>query len=96
MQDIFAAEEGVALSEDQFKKLDALIQQTNAYTSFLYEQMQENDENESEPAEGKVGGKRKGGSKAGGPKKRTKAVSKTQVCRRACNNFLCTSNILPP
>lgn len=80
MQDIFRAEDDGVLSEDKFKKLDELIEHTNAYSSFLYEQMQEN-EQESPLDEGKTGSKRKAARGTQLPRKRGKTQSETMASR---------------
>lgn len=67
------------LSEDKFKKLDELIEHTNAYSAFLYEQMQENDEQDGPVEDSVTGKKRKAASTTRRSKKRVKTESQTNV-----------------
>ena len=83
LQDIFRAEDDGVLSEDKFKKLDELIEHTNAYSAFLYEQMQENDEEEGPAEKAKAGNKRKATNAAQRSKKRAKTESQTSVSPHA-------------
>lgn len=78
LQDIFTDSAGV-LSDDQFKKLDELIEHTTAFSAFLNKQMQENEEDEADAQEEKVGAKQKAGSKSGRRKKRPKLDVTTAV-----------------
>lgn len=66
------------LKEDQFKKLDELIQKTGAYTTFLVEQMETLKGQEAGDTDAAVGSKRKG-TGAKGSRKRAKPTSDTQA-----------------
>ena len=78
--------EGGALDQRKYEKLDALLNQTDMYTQFLLEQLNEaRDTNEvvaeTEPENGKAGSKRKTGKAGGKNAKRQKQnATATQVC----------------
>ena len=85
LQEILKVEEDGTLDDGSFKKLEALIEKTNAYSEFLHEQMNDDaDRLGKNPTEGSgesstpQKGKRKANA-IGGAKKRAKTNSATQV-----------------
>ena len=82
--------EGGALDSKKYKQLDALLNQTDMYSKFLSEHLNEASDAigpEAEPqaddvstAGGKAGSKRKAGKAGGKSAKRQKPASPTQVC----------------
>lgn len=85
MQDAILSGEGGALNSTKYKQLDELLNQTDMYTQFLMEQIDDagsKDEAavEAEAEDGKAGNKRKAGKAAAKNAKRQKPMSPTQVC----------------
>lgn len=85
MQEAILSGEGGALNSTKYKQLDELLNQTDMYTQFLMEQIDDADSKddaaaEAEAEDGKAGSKRKAGKAAGKNAKRQKPTSATQVC----------------
>lgn len=85
LQDAILSGEGGALDSTKYKKLDELLNQTDMYTQFLMEQIDEAESKdkaaiEPEAEDSKAGSKRKAGKAGGKNAKRQKPTSATQVC----------------
>ena len=82
--------EGGALDSKKYKKLDELLNQTDMYTQFLMEHLNEANTGiektvaEPEAENGKAGSKRKAGKAGGKNAKRQKPASPTQVGCPTC------------
>ena len=89
VQEAIMAGEGGALDSAKYKKLDELLNQTDMYTQFLAEQMDEAESKdaaaiEPEVDDSKAGSKRKAGKAGGKNAKRQKPTTATQV---RCNTL---------
>jgi hypothetical protein len=82
VQEAILSGEGGALDSKKYKKLDELLNQTDMYTQFLMEHLNDAStatEEVVEAEDGKAGSKRKAGKAGGKNAKRQKPASPTQV-----------------
>ena len=82
VQEAILSGEGGALDSKKYKKLDELLNQTDLYTQFLMEHLNDASTVSTETVEGEegqAGSKRKAGKAGGKAAKRQKPASPTQV-----------------
>ena len=91
VQEAILSGEGGALDSKKYKKLDELLNQTDMYTQFLMEHLNDAStatEEVVEAEDGKAGSKRKAGKAGVKSAKRQKPASPTQVRHMSCNKSL--------